>query len=268
VVYDVHEDVPRDIESKQWIPDSMRRLIGALFERFENITASHLSGVVAATPCIGQRFGQVNPTTITVNNYPISGELYQGGAPPHFSAKARPYICYAGGISAIRGVHEMVSAIVRTDVHMLLAGSFSSEKLRDETMRLPGWERVEFVGQVARPNLAIVLKRCFAGLVMFHPEANHIHAQPNKLFEYMSAGIPIIASNFPLWRTLVEGVGCGICVDPFDIHAIAEAITFLDRNRDRAKAMGAKGLSAVAQKFNWEQEQTVLIDLYKRLLIK
>jgi glycosyltransferase involved in cell wall biosynthesis len=149
---------------------------------------------------------------------------------------------------------------------MLLAGSFDSEKLRNETMKLSGWSRVEYLGQVKRAELASALRRSFAGLVVFHPETNHLHAQPNKLYEYMSAGLPLVVSDFPLWRELVEGIGCGICVDPLNPQAIAEAISFLDRNRDCAKAMGARGLSAVTREFNWEREQAGLIHLYQRLL--
>jgi glycosyltransferase involved in cell wall biosynthesis len=177
-------------------------------------------------------------------------------------------VCYAGGISPIRGIREMVSAIARTEVRMLLAGGFSSEELRHATLKIPGWKRVDYIGHISRPELARVMKRCFAGLVLFHPEANHVHSQPNKMYEYMSAGLPLIASNFPLWREFVERVGCGICVDPLDPQAIAAAITFLDRHRGRARTMGENGRLAVTRDFNWEHEQTVLIDLYRRLLAR
>jgi glycosyltransferase involved in cell wall biosynthesis len=267
VIYDAHEDVPRDIESKHWIPIGLRRPIRFLFERFENMAARRLSAVVAATAYIGKRFKQINPNTVTINNYPVGGDLHQGDALPGFSCNERPYVCYAGGISAIRGVREMITAISHTDVRMLLAGSFDSERLRNETMQLSGWGRVEFLGQVKRAELASALRRSFAGLVVFHPETNHLHAQPNKMYEYMSAGLPLVVSDFPLWRELVEGIGCGICVDPLSPQAIAEAITFLDRDRDRAKAMGERGLSAVNRKFNWEREQAGLIGLYQRLLV-
>jgi glycosyltransferase involved in cell wall biosynthesis len=122
------------------------------------------------------------------------------------------------------------------------------------------------LGQVERPEVAFMLKKSFAGLLLYHPEANHINAQPNKMFEYMSAGIPIIASNFPLWKEIIEEIGCGICVDPFDIEAIVKAIRFLDCNRNRAKSMGERGLLAVSKTFNWEKEQKALINLYKQLI--
>lgn len=266
VIYDAHEDVPRDIESKHWIPMWMRRPISYISERFENIAARRLSAIVAATPYIGKRFEQINPNTVTINNYPVSGDLDHGGSSTGFSSDERPYVCYAGGISAIRGVREMITAMSRTDVRMLLAGRFDTEKLHNEIKQLPGWDRVEFLGQLARAELASALKRCFIGLVLFHPETNHLHAQPNKIFEYMSAGLPLVVSDFPLWRELVEDTGCGICVNPLDVKAVAEAIETLNNNRERARAMGESGLRAVRQKYNWEREQSALIHLYGRLI--
>ncbi|MRS05449.1 glycosyltransferase, partial [bacterium] len=266
VVYDVHEDVPRDIESKPWIPKLMRRMVGTLFEHFENSIASHLSAVVAATPFIRKRFSKINAVTCTVNNYPIIGELLTADAFSDFSASARPYVCYAGGISAIRGLREMIAAISIIDSPLLLAGVFSHDNLHRDSMKLPGWKQVEYLGQVARRELALMLNRSFAGLVLYHPEANHINSQPTKMFEYMSAGLPVIVSDFPLWRDIVQRIGCGICVNPFDTEEIAKAIRFLDRNRNLAKSMGEKGLSAVSKEFNWQREQAVLINLYKTLL--
>ena len=266
IIYDVHEDVPRDIESKHWIPTWLRRPVSSIFEQVENICARQLTAVVTATPHIGRRFARINPSTITVNNYPIRGELHASDRSVGFSADVRPYVCYAGGIDDIRGAREMISAISRTDIQLLLAGSFSSNDLKCEVMSLPGWKQVEFVGQVSRPELAVALNQSFAGLILYHPETNHINAQPNKIFEYMSAGIPIIVSDFPLWRALVERIGCGICVDPFDVQAIADAITKLAANREQARAMGERGLLSVTQHYNWESEQSALINLYSRLV--
>ena len=82
----------------------------------------------------------------------------------------------------------------------------------------------------------------------------------------MSAGIPVIASDFPLWREIIEGNDCGICVDPLDPKAIAKAIDFVITNPDRAEQMGRNGQRAVQEKYNWGIEEKKLLGLYDRLI--
>jgi glycosyltransferase involved in cell wall biosynthesis len=85
------------------------------------------------------------------------------------------------------------------------------------------------------------------------------------MFEYMSAGVPVIASNFPLWREIVEGNDCGLCVNPLQPKEIAEAVDFLVANPERAKAMGRNGQRAVREKYNWGNEEMKLLSLYKQI---
>ncbi len=269
VVYDAHEDVPRDLELKPWLYPYLRRPLSILFERFENACARRLSAVVAATPHIAERFQKVNPDSIVVSNFPRGGELQtdrSGNVP--FAAEVRPYVCYVGSINSSRGIREMVAAIAKTDSQLLLAGAFSSEGERREMECQPGWKQVNMLGYIDRPTLAQTLQRCFAGLVVLHPESTYIISQPIKMFEYMSVGIPVIASDFPLWRDLIMQVGCGILVDPFDVDAIAAAITTLASDRESARAMGERGQQAVVERFNWEREEPKLLELYRKLLNK
>jgi len=110
------------------------------------------------------------------------------------------------------------------------------------------------------------LDKLRVGLVLFYPEPNQINSQPNKLFEYMSAEIPIVASNFPLWKEIVEGNQCGICVDPLNPEEIARAIEYLITHPDEAQRMGENGRKAVIEKYNWESESKKLIELYRKIL--
>lgn len=263
VIYDVHEDVPRQIISKNYIPKSIRYLVSWLFERLENFAARHFDAIVAATPFIENRFSKLGCYSINVNNYPISNELYSPQL--DWSNKERA-VCYVGGIADIRGISEMIEAIGQTDANLLLAGKFSSASQRQQAMSMDGWVDVKELGQLNRREVAQILRKSVAGLVLFHPQPNHINAQPNKMFEYMSAGIPVIASDFPLWREIVEGNQCGICVDPLNPQAISEAIQWLLEHPDEAKRMGKNGRKAVEEKYNWETEAEKLRSLYRELL--
>ena len=82
----------------------------------------------------------------------------------------------------------------------------------------------------------------------------------------MAAGLPVIASDFPLWRQIVGDAGCGFLVNPLDPVAIAQAIQWLLENPVEAEAMGKRGHAAVCKSYNWDQEATKLLVLYDRLL--
>lgn len=270
VVYDIHEDVPRALFalSRNYIPNSAKQSASWLIEQFENNAARMFSGLIAATPAIGERFRALNPHTEVINNFPISDELIASAEVPW--EKRSLSVVYAGAISFERGIREMVEAMSRLpkqlDVRLKLAGSFSPLHTRDSVTRLPGWQQVDELGFINRDQMAGLLGQVCAGLVIFYPDPNHLQAQPNKLFECMSAGIPIIISDFPLWRKIIEQVGCGLLVDPLDSQAVATAIEYLMTHPAEAEAMGSRGKKAVSDKYNWENEQQKLFSFYEKLL--
>lgn len=263
VIYDVHEDVPRQILNKDYIPKSIRYLVSGLFEKLENFAAKHFDAIVAATPFIENRFSKLGCYSINVNNYPIRTELY---SPQLDWSKKERAVCYVGGIGDIRGIFEMIEAIGKTNAKLLLAGRFSNVNQHNQAIAMPGWTNVQELGQIGRKEVAEILAQSMAGLVLFHPSPNHINAQPNKMFEYMSASLPVIASNFPLWKEIIEGNQCGICVDPMNPSAIREAIQWILDHPDEAKRMGENGRKAVEEKYNWETEAEKLRSLYRDLL--
>lgn len=262
VVYDSHEDVPRAIMSRDWIRPSLRRIVSAVFERFENFVAGRISAVIGATPHIAKRFASVNKKSVAINNYPLASEMASSVVP---SGDDRT-VCYIGGISRNRGIFEMVRALEFVDARLILAGPFDVGDLQNEVRMLPGWARVDYRGVVSREEVRRIMAESRAGLLFFHPEPNHVDAQPNKLFEYMSAGLPVLASDFPLWRMLLEEAATGRQADPLDPAAIASVIRETLDNPSDAKAMGDRGRQAVVTQYQWSHEERKLLGLYKDLL--
>ena len=151
---------------------------------------------------------------------------------------------------------------VRSSALLNLAGSFGDASLGCRLQKKPGWQRVNPLGHLDRPGVRDVFSRSIAGLVTLHPVINYIDALPVKMFEYMSSGIPVIASDFPLWRDIIDGNDCGLLVDPLNPVAIAEAIDYLITHPGDAERMGSNGRRAVENLYNWEHEYQKLLTFY------
>jgi glycosyltransferase involved in cell wall biosynthesis len=268
VVYDIHEDAPADILHKDYIPRCLRRPLTWSVRKLEDAACRRFSGLIAATPTIAQRFQSINPNTVVVHNFPMLDEIAPTGALPW--NERLPAVTYIGSISERRGIREILQALAllpsANPTQMMLAGPFSPEELRTELMRLPGWARVKYLRVLDRPSVANLLSRVRLGLLVLRPEPNFCNAMPIKLFEYMAAGIPVIASDFPLWRQIIGEAGCGLLVDPRDPQAIARAMEYLLSHDAEAEAMGRRGRQAASELYNWNSEERVLLKFYSELL--
>jgi glycosyltransferase involved in cell wall biosynthesis len=256
-VYDAHEDVPRQILTKHWIPTPIRSLVSALFEHYEDRQARQLHAVVAATPHIEARFSRLGVQALTIANYPFPQEL---ASSLEATANREATVCYVGGISRARGALELVKAIARVpSTRLLLCGRIEDEALKAELESLPGWSQVEYLGHVDREGVRQVMARSRVGLVTLLPLPSYQDAWPIKMFEYMSAGLPVLASNFSLWRSIVEDTGAGVCVEPTNPDAIAAALNDLLADPVLCQAMGEAGRLAVKERYHWSREEKRLV---------
>jgi glycosyltransferase involved in cell wall biosynthesis len=262
IIFDAHEDLPKQIIGKAYLNKLTRGVLSRIIGIYERRVCNHFDAIVSATPSINEKFLRINPKSVNINNYPLLGEL----SSDEFDwSKKMEHICYIGGISAIRGITFIVHAMsfVTSGARLKLVGPFSNENLAKEVRRMNGWSNVDELGFLDRKEVASVLSTSIAGLVTFLPLPNHIDAQPNKMFEYMSAGIPVIASDFPLWREIIEENKCGICVDPAKPNEIANAIDYIVSHPNEAEKMGRNGKNVVIEKYNWAIEEKKLLSLYQ-----
>ena len=253
VIFDSHEDIPAQIMDKEYIPKALRKIISLLFKVYESYVVRQLDAVVAATPHIAEKFQGRCRKVVTVNNYPRLDDIKFHEMP--FSER-EPIICYAGGISEIRGEKIMVEAMENVDGTLIMAGDH-------EIMSMGGG--TEYVGRLDRKGINELYGNAVAGLCILKPIKNYYYSQPIKIYEYMAAGLPYVCSDFPLWRKLAEASGAGICVEPKNIVGISTAISSLLTDRNKAQAMGRKGREYVIKHCNWSNEEQSLLSLYKTI---
>jgi len=270
VIYDVHEDYSKQILSKLYVPRIIRKETAFLVRIIEYFCSKVFDAVITATDDILKNFSH-HKRAISVKNFPIVSNFSIKGENEN-SEKELFSLIYIGGLERIRGLTQMIKALELfnsdTQLKLTLCGDFYPLDYEHKLRSLKGFKKVEYLGWVKADKIPNLLEKHDAGIVCFLPEPNHINAMPNKIFEYMAAGLPVIASNFPLWKGIVEGHGCGICVDPLNPRDIAEAIMHLMRHPESRKEMGRNGRETVLHKYNWEKEGKKLLDLYAQLLAR
>lgn len=264
VIYDSHENVPKQIMAKTWIPKLVRKPISVIFEKYENLIARRIDAVVTATASIRNRFILINSNTIDVNNYPLMHELV---AETQWENKMNE-ICYIGGITKIRGLGEVVESLTYLkNVRLNLAGSFGQGDTAFETelKSSPVWNKVNELGYVNRPTVISIMLRSKVGIITSWPLPNHLESLAIKMFEYMSAGIPVVCSDFPMWKEMVDTDQFGICVNPLDPKEIAVAVQKLIDDPELSIRLGKNGRTAILEKYNWDIEKDKLFALYNRI---
>ena len=264
VIYDVHEDLPKQIYGKHYLKNWMKPVVSNFVKYQEDNAAKKFDFVITATVSIKNRFLKINKNSFDINNYPILNEL-SNDIP---WSKKNQEICYVGGIARIRGVLEIIKSLKNKNVKLNLAGKFNSVKFEIECKNALEWNRVNFLGFLDRTGVKNVYENSKLGMVTLYPIINYLDALPVKMFEYMSAGIPVVSSNFPLWKEIVEGNNCGLTVDPKDPKEISSAIEKLLSNDKLAEKMGQNGKKAVFEKYNWGIEEKKLLTIYKEFLNK
>ena len=114
-------------------------------------------------------------------------------------------------------------------------------------------DHVTYFGKVDYSKIPIYLQLASLGLFLAQPVHQRYNwTEPIKYFEYMAAGVPVVISDLPAHRRLIEKIGNGILVDPLDYQRISEQIRSLLDNSDLRNEMRKKGFLAFHDEYNWE----------------
>lgn len=263
VIYDVHEDVPKQILDKTYIKSrAVRRFISWCAKIVEKFGVLFFSQVVAATPDIGSNF-KPKKTTV-VRNVPLLKLIHSDIVPE--VEKTKPVVVYGGVLSRMRGLKEIVQAMehVGGRAELWLLGKWEREEMHEECKAQKGWEHVRTFGMKPQAEAYAIMKMADMGIVNFMPLANHVNALPNKIFEYMALSLPMVLSDFQYWRENFDR--CALFADPKKPEEIAARIVEYLDNPPLGQEKGKHGRDLIESGFSWEKEEAILIDLYKKLL--
>lgn len=263
IIFDSHEDVPMQILTKEWVPRMLRKPLSVAYAAFEKRKFRQYDALVTVTPTITERLRTINPNTYQITNFPEYKELKD-------NRQWERKICFTGGVAEKYMHHIILDAIQDIDVNYVLAGPCNPESYMEILKSKTVWKKVDYRGVIKREDCASLMQECMVGMAVLDYLPNVGYRKGTlgvlKIFEYMQAGIPIIATDFDLWKEIIEGNQCGICVNPFDTKAISDAIVFFLNHPDKAKEMGDKGKEIVKKYYSWESQEQVLFQLYNDLL--
>lgn len=269
VIFDVFEDHPGMWKNRgRGIKGFVFKTIAYLYEKYESFQCSKFDAVLVCYHWTKDRLARVNNNVELVLNFPIVDKQ---------SIKVRPLresdkidICYAGTISEDWNIPNVISAINDVEgAHFNLAG-WTGDALMNHMKSLAGWKKVNFFGKLSKNDVVEkVYERSDIGIALYHYCAlchgKVGNMSNNKLFEYLLMGMPVICTDFDLWKEVVEGANSGICVDPSDVNAIKDAVQYIQKHPVEAYKMGQNGQRAVLEKYNWDSQEEILLDVYNRI---
>lgn len=257
VIYDVHEDLPLQVFRKPYISNSLKKPISRGVNLFEKSFSRLFDCIVCATPEIESKFKKYNRNAVTIRNFPRLGMFFKE------QKEKKDGVCYVGGISEPRGLSKMLEATKKSNTPIYLAGQPLDNEFDEKISKN---DLFNYVGFLNKEGVNEIFNQSIAGLVVLQDIEAYKKSLPVKMFEYMSAGLPVIYSNFPLWRELIGKYNCGIAVDPNNTDEISEAISFFVNNPEKATEMGENGIKAIAGELNWGIEGSNLVDIYKKII--
>ncbi|HTF05782.1 MAG TPA: glycosyltransferase [Bacteroidia bacterium] len=260
VIFDSHEDVPRQILSKKWVGALwIRRIVSSMYSLYEWWFVLFCHRVVSVTPEITDRFPLKK--RVLVRNFPILSLAKSVDR----SGRTKLQAIYAGGLSRIRGIKETIRAIAQLEgrITLTLLGKWNDDDYRSECESEPGWMYTHYAGSVSPDQVFDYYADADIGIALLYPEENYLKSLPVKAFEYMASGIPLIMSDFPYWKAnFNEGV---IFVNPLDENEIRKAIDRLSTDEKLRLQMGEEGKRSAFGKYSWQKESETLIHAYQEL---
>lgn len=273
VVYDSHELY---LERNTLRPPG--RIQKAVLSRCEAFLIRRAAGVITVNESIAKelerRYGVATPTVVMNTPRRISVQEHWSKADSPLRAAAgvppgNPLLIYSGSITFNRGLEKLIESLIYLpDCYLVLMGYGAAqykERLQRLAVETGAGPRFSFFGPVAADQVTLYAADADLGVAPIENVClSYYYCSPNKVFEYLLAGLPVIASDFPELRKVIITHDIGCTFDPADPRSIAQAARTVLGDQQTWDRMRANTATA-ALSYNWENESQKLLNLYQKM---
>jgi glycosyltransferase involved in cell wall biosynthesis len=266
LVYDSHElFIERDL-----VPAAERPLWRALEKRLIRRADRTMTVSEPIAEELARRYGVAAPTVI--QNCPDPPERVPEDGERRLRNLAgvddgEPLILYQGMVQPERGLEALVEAVpaIERGVVVIVGSGRLEGPLRQKVATMGIEARVKLTGEVPQRDLLSYTAGATIGVAPFEGRSlNSYWVAPNKLFEYMAVGVPVVASRLPVLERIVDGHGVGLLCEPGDAASLAAAVNRLLSDPELYERCHRNALAA-AEVFNWRTESRKLMEIYDGL---
>jgi glycosyltransferase involved in cell wall biosynthesis len=268
VVFDVHENIAEQILDKRYLPPWARRMLSWAYRHAEGVLLWRIA-TVHVLEAIARRYRQPK---VVLRNLPRREAQACRHEGPRWDGPYR--LIYVGEISRDRGALLMIQVtgeLVRRGLgcRLQLIGPIYEaglvQRMEQAIVRAGLEQAVHVTGKLPYEQAMAEVAAADVGLCLLAAVPNYLNSLPTKVFEYMRAGVPVVASDFECWQPYIRDTGAGLQVPTHSVPAIADAVEAMLLDPQARRRMGAAGLAAVAGDFSWDNEEPKLLAFYQML---
>lgn len=269
VIFDLHEPVHTQIEENESIRWAwLRSLLRKIYLFFEFTSVYIFDQIVLAVDWQKEYFLKKHPQKgqkfTVIKNFSLL--LLIDKAKPLSHTNNKFIVVYVGLLTRVRGIKEMIEAVglLNGKVELWLLGKWETDSYKEECEALAGAKYARYLGYKKMEEIYSYIKAADIGLALLYKIENYLISLPTKVFEYMACRIPIIISDFPLWKDLFSD--CALFADSQNPEEIAEKIRILIEDEKLRRDFLEKGRKLVESQYSWERESKRLVGMYEIIL--
>jgi glycosyltransferase involved in cell wall biosynthesis len=257
--------MPNHILEKEWIPYFLRKPLSWVVQKYMNALLTKYDAIISPHSHVVDYLSLINSNVKMITNFPLVQPRIEFTMEDYLSRGKK--MCYTGTVYSYSNQEAIIDSISKMeDVTYEIPGYFQPQHLKS-LKQMDGSSKLLVLGRLSWEEMISFYERMALGIVVYDYKLNLGYKLgsygTNKIFEYMEAGIPFICTDYILWKEIVDIYDCGVCVEPGNLEQITNAIKFFFDNSVVAYEMGQNGRKAVLEKFNWESQEKVYLEIFK-----